>query len=152
MRTTIGCTIWAVIMLAVKPGLVALSFLIVFFFWEGPIFPTLFAMSIRNQGRRTFFVSSMLTMAISGGAVAPSIMHGIIELRPSTDQYALVVVVASFGACSIAPIVYLASPAIRSWLDPIRPQSGFRLKWPIDRTLAKWGLCRGDRAAEQIDS
>lgn len=152
MRTLVACTIWLIVVVAVKPGLVALSFLILFFFWEGPIFPTLFAMSIRNQGRRTFLVSSMLTMSISGGAVAPSIMHGIITLKPSTDQYALVVVAASFGACSISPIVYLASPMLRSWLNPLRPQSGFRLKWPIDRQLARWGLCRGDKAAEQIDS
>src|SRR4051794_27809688 len=47
----------------------ALACFILLMFFEGPVFPTVFAMTLRGLGRWTKLVSTGLTMAIIGGCV-----------------------------------------------------------------------------------
>lgn len=51
---------------------------ILFFFAEGPVWPLIFAIGLRGQGRRTKRAAAFITMGGSGGGVVPFIMYGII--------------------------------------------------------------------------
>ena len=94
----------------------AMGSLLLLQFFEGPIFPTLFAMTLRGCGRHTKMVSTGLTMAISGGAVWPSIAWAVQLSHDST--YALYIVIAVFGFMSVILAVINLHPTLRDWVDP----------------------------------
>ncbi|XWW95961.1 hypothetical protein V2A60_003930 [Cordyceps javanica] len=71
------------------------------FFGEGPIWPLIFAMGLRGQGRRTKRAAAFITMGGSGPAFFPFIMYGIIQ-EGGTIQNAFIVIVA----LQVAMIVY----------------------------------------------
>lgn len=56
------------------PGRVGFTALLVVYFCESIMFPTIFALALRGLGRRTKIASSLLIMGIVGGAVAPVLM------------------------------------------------------------------------------
>lgn len=74
----IGATLsMLVVMLAGgKAGLYAFFFC---FLFESIMFPTIFALAIRNLGSHTKTASSLLIMSIVGGAIAPIIMGAIAD-------------------------------------------------------------------------
>jgi hypothetical protein len=113
-----GCLVMAILTVvlpvpAASNG--ALACLLLLYTFEGPIFPTLFAMTLRGCGRHTKLVSTGLTMAISGGAVWPSIAWAVQRSHDST--YALYIVIAGFGfICVILSVINL-HPTLRDWVD-----------------------------------
>jgi FHS family L-fucose permease-like MFS transporter len=73
-------TVYAVINVALSamvamaiPG-VSMVALIALFFFMSIMFPTIFALAVRNLGTRTKRASSYLIMSIVGGAIAPYLM------------------------------------------------------------------------------
>jgi FHS family L-fucose permease-like MFS transporter len=70
-------------------GLVPVWAVVFIGFFHSIMFPTIFALSIKNLGRQTKRGSSLLVMAILGGAVVPAIMGRISDA--STIQKAFVV-------------------------------------------------------------
>ncbi|KAJ3497317.1 hypothetical protein NLG97_g1998 [Lecanicillium saksenae] len=72
-----------------------------FFFGEGPIWPLIFAMGLRGQGRRTKRAAAFITMGGSGPAFFPFIMYGILH-EGGTIHRAFIVIVA----LQVAMIVY----------------------------------------------
>ncbi|KAH7149702.1 major facilitator superfamily domain-containing protein [Dactylonectria estremocensis] len=67
--------------------------IVLFFFFEGPIWPLIFAIGLRGQGRRTKRAAAFITMGASGPAFFPFVMYGII-INGGTVKIAFVVVIA----------------------------------------------------------
>ena len=61
-------------------GLVAVSAVVLIGFFHSIMFPTIFALSIKNLGALTKRGSSLLVMAIIGGAIFPAIMGRISDV------------------------------------------------------------------------
>lgn len=62
------------------PGLVAVLAIVLVGFFNSIMFPTIFALSLKNLGPLTKRGSSLLVMSIIGGAVVPAIMGKISDL------------------------------------------------------------------------
>jgi hypothetical protein len=93
-------------------------------FFEGPLFPQIFAQGIRGMGRHTKDASVLLTAAIGGGAVIPPIMFASLKIHNA--QYAFCVIVAAFAVGTLYPIWLNALPAARQLSDPVRDEQSRR--------------------------
>jgi fucose permease len=115
-----GAFITSLLGLLLPRGNAPLAMLLLTVFFESAIFPLLFAMTIRNQGRHTKLASSLLTMAISGGAVWPSVAYGVVTLHPDptgTVRQAVKVTVALYGVSTLIPAAWQPR-TMRRWFDP----------------------------------
>ncbi|MGG8469743.1 L-fucose:H+ symporter permease [Rahnella sp. PAMC25617] len=63
--------------------------LVAIFFFMSIMFPTIFAMGIKNMGKQTKRASSVMIMAIVGGAVMPYLMGAIADHYNTAVSYAL---------------------------------------------------------------
>ncbi len=84
-------------------------------------------MCLRGLGARTKDGAVLLTMAASGGAVAPAIMNAVIHQRGV--RYSFCIVVAFFAFGSVFPAYTALVRAAKQQLDPVR-ESG---KLPMAR-------------------
>ena len=124
----------------------ALATLLLVFFFESAIFPTIFAMSLRGLGARTKLGSALLTMAISGGSVAPAIQYGV-ERGGKTVQYSLVVAVALFAFCGVLPVWVNVFPAARTQVDPlVEGEESTRVPLGVEKRIN--GLVRRKRESD----
>lgn len=90
-------------------------------FCEGPLFPIIYAQSLRGLGKHTKHAAVLLTAAIGGGGVWPLIMYSV--SKSSNVQYAYCVVVAAYVAGALFPIwVNGPSSAARTIADPVRDE------------------------------
>lgn len=64
----------ATVFVVVAPGTVGFGALLVVYFCESIMFPTIFALALRGLGAHTKIASSLLIMSIVGGAIAPLLM------------------------------------------------------------------------------
>jgi fucose permease len=101
-------------------GSTAATMIILLMFFEGPLFPQIFAQGIRGMGRHTKDASVLLTAAIGGGAVIPPVMFAALKIRNA--QYAFCVIIAAYAAGSLYPLWLNALPATRKLSDPIRDE------------------------------
>jgi len=65
-------------------------------FFHSIMFPTIFALSIKNLGPLTKRGSSLQVMAILGGAILPAIMGRILRRHKYTDSVCLFLSFATF--------------------------------------------------------
>jgi FHS family L-fucose permease-like MFS transporter len=92
-----------ILALIVVAGIARLSLvaLVAVFFFMSIMFPTIFALAIRNLGAQTKRGSSFLVMSIVGGAIVPYLMGWIADVRgialAFTVPVACFVVVAGYG-------------------------------------------------------
>lgn len=116
----LGSFVSSLLGLFLPPGHAPLAMLILAVFFESAIFPLVFAITLRNQGRYTKLASSALTMAISGGAAWPSVAYGVVTLNPTPSGYSrksIRVTVALYAVSLLIPIAW--TPRImRRWIDP----------------------------------
>lgn len=96
---------------------------------QSGIFPITFAMCMRGLGARTKDGAILLTMATSGGAVAPAIMNAVIDSRGV--RYAFCIVVSFFAFGIVFPIFTALVPAAKQQVDPVR-ETG-KLPMPRER-------------------
>ncbi|KAI0540514.1 fucose permease [Xylaria digitata] len=75
-----------------NPDLLAIP-IILFFFFEGPMWPLIFTLGLRGQGRRTKRAAAFITMGASGPAFWPFVVYGIHQ-RGISYQTAFVLVPA----------------------------------------------------------
>jgi fucose permease len=94
----------------------AMALLVLFF--EGPMWPIIFAISLRKMGRATKTAAAFLTAAASGGAVFPWVMFAV-QARSMGWQYSFCVPIAIFAAGSLFPIYLSVVPAARAQVDPV---------------------------------
>ncbi|KAG4437240.1 hypothetical protein IFR05_007294 [Cadophora sp. M221] len=92
---------------------------VIFFFFEGPVWPLIFAIGLRGLGRKTKQGASFLTAAASGGAVFPFVMLAVQRVNHRSTQYAFCVVVALFAFGLLYPLYLNAVPRVRQVVDPV---------------------------------
>lgn len=63
--------------------------LVAIFFFMSIMFPTIFAMGVKNMGKQTKRASSVMIMAIVGGAIMPYLMGAIADRYNTAISYAL---------------------------------------------------------------
>jgi FHS family L-fucose permease-like MFS transporter len=76
---------------------------IAIFFFMSIMFPTLFAMGVKNLGSKTKIGSSFMIMAIVGGAIMPFFMGKIADVHHTALSYGLPLV------CFVLVVIYAAS-------------------------------------------
>jgi len=94
----------------------AMSLLVLFF--EGPLWPIIFAISLRGMGRATKSAAAFLTAAASGGAVFPWVMFAVQD-RGISVQYSFCVAIALFATGCLFPVYLSIVPAARAQVDPV---------------------------------
>ncbi|OBT53598.1 hypothetical protein VE04_07440 [Pseudogymnoascus sp. 24MN13] len=91
---------------------------LMFFFFEGPAWPLIFAIGLRGMGRRTKLAAAFLTASASGGGLFPFAMWGVQHVSHKTVQYSFCVIVALFAFGTIFPLYLNIVPGARHQVDP----------------------------------
>ena len=113
-----GALICSLLTLVLPAGQGALATLILITFFEAAIFPTLFAITLRNQGSRSKLVSAVLVTAISGGGALPVTAWGAQQHHMDRPRYSLIIVTVLYGVAMVMP-GWLCG-GMRAWVDPPR--------------------------------
>lgn len=87
-------------------------------FFEGPMWPIIFAISLRKIGRATKSAAAFLTAAASGGAVFPWVMFAV-QARGMGVQYSFCVAIALFATGLLFPVYLSVVPAAMAQVDPL---------------------------------
>ncbi|KAH7633885.1 major facilitator superfamily domain-containing protein [Sordaria sp. MPI-SDFR-AT-0083] len=87
---------------ASKPNFMAVP-IILFFFFEGPIWPLIFSLGLRGQGKRTKQTAAWLTMGGSGPAFWPFVSYAILQ-RGGSIQTSFIVVIVLMAITMVYPI------------------------------------------------
>ena len=74
--------------------------LVAVFFFMSIMFPTLFAMGVKNMGKQTRRASSLMIMAIVGGAIMPYLMGAVADHFSTATAYSLPLL------CFVVVLVY----------------------------------------------
>ncbi|KAJ9111096.1 hypothetical protein QFC19_001295 [Naganishia cerealis] len=98
-------------------GSAPLAFLILSHLFQAPIFPTLFAIVIRNQGAQTKLVSMGLTIATGAGGVLLSITFAL--RKHESTRHSINTVIGFYTVAMVLPILLNASSVMRRWIDPM---------------------------------
>ena len=93
------------------------ALMITLYFFEGPIWPLIFATSLRRMGRRTKMAAAVLTSAASGAGFLPWLLFVIIKKDGRTAQYAYCLLIAFLGLGTLYPIYLSVFPAARQQVD-----------------------------------
>ncbi|KAF9693650.1 hypothetical protein EKO04_008135 [Ascochyta lentis] len=101
-------------------GSTGAAMLVMVMFFEGPLFPQIFAQGIRGMGRHTKDASVLLTAAIGGGAVFPPMMFAALKIHNA--RYAFCVITAVYAAGALYPVWLNALPVTRQMSDPRRDE------------------------------
>jgi fucose permease len=96
------------------------AIIIIIMFFEGPMFPLIYAQSIRGLGKHTKDASVLLTAAIGGGAVLTPITYVVSQSHNA--QYGYCVVVAAYVVGALFPIWLNIHPTARKLADPVRDE------------------------------
>lgn len=111
-----GTFLSSLLAVVLKDGQAAFACILLTLFFEGPVFPTLFATVIRGMGRRTKQVSIALTASIGFVAVWQTVTWAVWRDHGVRQAYIVVVVLCFFQA--LYPIALASSPTLRRWVDP----------------------------------
>jgi fucose permease len=101
-------------------GSTGAAMIVLIMFFEGPIFPQIFAQGIRGMGKHTKDASVLLTAAIGGGAVLPPIVFAALKIHNA--QYAFCVIIAALSAGLLYPLWLNSLPTTRQLSDPTRDE------------------------------
>lgn len=113
------CFLSSLLCVVLRPSNPNLLFIpcVIFFFAEGPIWPLLFGIGLRGQGRRTKRAAAFITMGGSGPAFFPFIMYGIINTGGQV-QTAFIVVISLQVAMLAYPVFLVFVKDARLLVDP----------------------------------
>ena len=119
--TILGCLIFSTLTFAL--GLNANGIAgpaLVFFFFEGPVFPIVYAIGIRGLGRRTKVGAVYITAATSGGGAFQFVMWAVQRVDDKSVKYSFCVIVALFAFSLIFPAFVNLVPGARHQVDPAK--------------------------------
>ncbi|KAI2463637.1 MFS general substrate transporter [Annulohypoxylon bovei var. microspora] len=91
---SILCGIVVVTLRPTNPNLIVIP-VVLFYFFEGPLWPLIFALGLRGQGKRTKRAAAYITMGASGPAFWPFVIYAVVQQGGSV-QTAFAVVPALF--------------------------------------------------------
>lgn len=113
------CFVFALLFVVLRPPNPNLSFIpmCLFFFAEGPMWPLIFCLGLRGQGRRTKRAAAFITMGGSGAAFFPFVMYGITHNGGSIPA-SFIVIVALQVAMIVHPIFLDCVRDARLLVDP----------------------------------
>ncbi|KAK5095669.1 hypothetical protein LTS08_008063 [Lithohypha guttulata] len=86
-------------------------------FFQGSIFPIVYAISMRGMGDQTFNAAALMTATISSGAVVPPIVWAVRNARGLKYSYSVILAIYCFGSI-FALYLNLVPAAIRQ-VDPV---------------------------------
>lgn len=115
----VGSLLFTILIFAIndlQPDTMA-AFLIVLYFFEGPIWPLAFSAALRGMGRRTKIAAAVLTSATGGAALIPWINRVIIKDGGRTVQYSYCSLVAFLGLATLFPIYLSVFSGARQQVD-----------------------------------
>ncbi|RSH95805.1 hypothetical protein EHS25_000897 [Saitozyma podzolica] len=110
-----GAFVTTLLTIVLPQGSAALAMLLLITFFESPLFPTMFAIIIRGQGKHTKFTSVALVMAEAGATIWPSIAYAV-DKRNSRSS--LIVTVLLWGVLMLWPGMLSSTRVMRRWVDP----------------------------------
>ena len=113
-----GATVCSILTIVLPNGKAPIALGIIVFFFEAPIFPTLFAITLRGMGRHTRLTSTGLVTALCGGGVWPSVAYAIHKHQGANARVTLSIVPVLYGACTVYALGLNLSPILRCWLRP----------------------------------
>lgn len=87
------------------------------YFFEGSIFPIIFAICMRGMGDQTFDAAALMTSSISSGALIPPIVWAVQNAVSLQYSYSVILGTLCFGA--LFPIYLNFTPAAKKQVDPI---------------------------------
>lgn len=94
---------------------------LIFFFFEGPVWPLIYAIGLRGMGRRTKIAGALITASASGGGVFQFVMFAVQRVSHKSVQYSFCVIVALFAFGTIFPLYLNLVPGARHQVDPAEP-------------------------------
>ena len=124
-------------------GSTGATIVVMVMFFEGPIFPQIFAQGIRGMGKHTKDAAVLITAAIGGGGVFPPIMFAALKIHDA--RYAYCVVVAAFAGGLLYPIWLNTVPAARQISDPLRDEHTRRESEAEEKRKSLSGEKRGSK-------
>ncbi|GFZ48049.1 hypothetical protein JCM24511_05797 [Saitozyma sp. JCM 24511] len=139
----VGAFITSLLALVLPSGNGPLAMLLLYHFFEGPVFPTLFAMIMRGQGRHTKFAATATIMTIGVGTIWPTIVYGFERLHPTDARAALLIITILFGLLTIWPTMISSRRVLRRWVDP---------KWSKPKVTANHGAPNEARNTTALNS
>jgi fucose permease len=110
-----GAFVTTLLAMVLPRGALVLAMLILITFFESPLFPTMFAIIIRGQGKHTKFTSAALIMAEAGASVWPSIAYAVDQ---GSTRSSLIVTVVLWGVSMLWPGMLSSTRVTRRWVDP----------------------------------
>jgi len=99
-----------------NPTLIAIP-IILFFLAEGPIYPLIFSLGLRGQGKQTKRAAAWITMGGSGPACWPFVSYAIIHAGGSI-QTSFIVVVVLMGVAMVYPVFLTVVKDAKTMVDP----------------------------------
>jgi fucose permease len=140
MFVILGCLIFSTLTFALSINANGIAGpALVFFFFEGPVFPLVYAIGIRGLGRRTKVGAVCITAATSGGGAFQFVMWAVQRVDNKSVKYSFCVIVALFAFSLIFPAYLSLVPDARHQVDPQK-----RAGLPRSR--------RGSRAVRSFDA
>lgn len=114
-----GCLIFSTLTMALKLSINGIAGpAIMFFFFEGPVFPMVYAMGLRGLGKRTKMGAAALAASTSGGGIFPFVMFAVQKLDHHSVQYSYCVIIALFAFGASFPVYLNLVPKARKLVDP----------------------------------
>ncbi|KAM0546279.1 hypothetical protein ACHAPJ_010963 [Fusarium lateritium] len=98
-------------------GAASVGVLIAIFFFEAPMYPTIFALGTANLGRHTRRAAGILVMGVSGGAVFPPIQGAIADAKGTRISY----IVPAIGFVYV--LGYVTVSWVRNGMKILAPKS-----------------------------
>jgi fucose permease len=93
------------------------ALIIVLFFFEGPIMPLIFSISLRGMSRRTKTAAGVLTSAQAGASVVVWLMYAISTGEGKAIRYTYCLLIGLLAVASLYPIYLSASSKARQQID-----------------------------------
>lgn len=120
----IGCILFSILTTTLSLSANGVSGLVLMlFFFEGPIYPLIFAIGLRGMGKKTKMAAGFLTAACVGGGSWPFVMWAVQYSTHRSVQFSFVVIVALCAAGIIFPLYLCCFERARFQVDP-RKQTG----------------------------
>ncbi len=104
------------------------ALIIALYFFEGPIWPLVFATGLKRMGRRAKMAAAVLTSAACGAGFLPWLCFWFIQTDGPTAQHSYSLLVASLGLGTLYPIYLSVFSAAREQVDrgeKPRPRGSF---------------------------
>ncbi|KAK0635839.1 major facilitator superfamily domain-containing protein [Bombardia bombarda] len=124
VASTICVLVVVVLPTTANPNLIAIPIML-FFLAEGPMWPLIFSLGLRGQGKRTKRAAAWLTMGASGPAFWPFVLWEIIQTTDGNVQIAYIVIVALMAGSLVFPGFLWAVRDARGVVDPV-DRDGFQ--------------------------